>query len=118
MFGKLGFDEILASVRRGEELVVPIGEFGIDGIAGKGKVSAPANFSDFLSVAKRRFRKSNPIAPNQADIVNWILYDRASFAASAVVPALTRLFVSPIGQNTKTKVDTNLTAVSQLEAPQ
>ena len=118
MFGRQGFDEILKAIRNGEELYVPIGGMGLtaDNVPG-GKV-AKAGLFDFLSVAKRRARKQNPISPNQADYVNWMLYDRITFGQSVVVPQLTRLFVIPIGGGGKTKVDTNLEQVSTLPAPQ
>ncbi len=73
---------------------------------------------DFAKAAKFRNRKQNPISPNQADFVNWILYDRITFAQASVVPNLSRLFVIPIGGSSKTKVDTNLELVSSLAAPQ
>jgi hypothetical protein len=87
-------------------------------VASKGgnKVSG-VGASDFFRAAKSRTRKQNPIAPNQADYVNWILYDEMSFAAAATIPNLNKLFVVPIG-GTKTKVQTNLELVSQLSAPQ
>lgn len=120
MFGNLKFDDIKEHVRNGGSLEVPVGEFGngLEAAKGKGKVSQSTNFMDFLKVAKRRFRKSNPIAANQADYVNWILYDRTSFAASATVPAKVTLFNQPIGQSSKTKVDTNMEFVSKLPDPQ
>jgi hypothetical protein len=117
MFGNLGFDEILKAVRNGEELYVPVGGMGLGIEQAKGGKVAKAGLSDFFRVAKRRFRKQNPIAPNQADYVNWILYDRLTYAASAVVPNLDKLFVVPIG-GAKTKVSTNLEQVSALPAPQ
>jgi hypothetical protein len=113
MFGKNSFNDILKAVREDKELFVDVGEFKDS----SGKMSK-ASFSDFGAIAKKRARKSNPISPNQADYVNWILYDRISFAASAVVNQLVKLFVLPIGQNSKTKVDTNLEQVSTLPAPQ
>src|SRR5476651_212915 len=95
MFGNLGMDEILKAVKNGEELFIPMGGQGISGVK-DGKVGK-ANVMDFLKAAKRRFRKQNPISPNQADYVNWVLYDRISFAQAAVVPQLTKLFIIPIG---------------------
>jgi hypothetical protein len=118
MFGKNSFDDVLKAVRNKQELVVPISEFAIDNLEGNGKVTRRSNFMDMMSVAKRRFRKPNPIAPNQADIVQWILYDRISFAQGAVIPSQNKLFVIPQGSGGKTKVDTNLEFVSQLTPPQ
>jgi hypothetical protein len=118
MFGNNKFDDILRAVKSGEELYVPIGGMGLTPEVKGNKKGTHASISDFLSIAKRRFRKSNPISPNQADYVNWVLYDRISFAPGAVIPQLTRLFVAPIGAGAKTKVDTNLELVSSLAAPQ
>ncbi len=112
------FDDILGAVRRGEELFVPTSGMGLTAESVKGGKVARAGLMDFLKVAKFRNRKQNPISPNQADYVNWVLYDRITFAASAVVPQLTKLFVIPIGGSSKTKVDTNLELVSSLAAPQ
>ena len=117
MFGNNNRDEILNAIRNGEELYVPVGGMGLTQEKAPGGKVAKAGLFDFLSVAKRRFRKSNPISPNQADYVNWVLYDRVKYAQAAVVPNLAKLFVSPISA-TKTKVDTNLEQVSSLPAPQ
>lgn len=108
--------EFKDTVQGGGEICVPIKEFGASALkTGKsGKVS----FKDFLKAAFAKPRNVNPIAPNQADYVNWILYDRISFAAAATIPNLFKLFVAPIGSGTKTKVDTNLDQVSTLPAPQ
>lgn len=118
MFGKMGFDEILKAVRNGEDLYVPVSPMGLGIENVKGSKVSKAGVFDFLKVAKRRVRQENPISPNQADYVNWILWDRISYAAAAVVPQLAKLFVVPIGGNSKTKVDTNLELVSSLPAPQ
>jgi hypothetical protein len=100
------FDSIMTVVREGREIFFPF----------KGKnVSQQAGFT---KKAKQYGRKQNPIAANQADIVNWILYDRISFAPLATLPQLYKLFVAPIGSGTKTKVDTNLDQVSRLPDPQ
>lgn len=113
MFGKNSFEDTLKAVREGQELMVDAPEFRDSG----GKMSR-ASFSDFAAIAKKRFRKRNPISPNQADYVNWILYDRISFAQASTINQLVKLFVLPIGQSSKTKVDTNLEQVSVLPAPQ
>lgn len=109
---------ILQAVRDGKEFFMPFGGQGFSIHDVKDKKVSAGRADAFLRDAKARFRKQNPISPNQADYVNWPLYDRITFAAAATVPALVKLFVSPIGQNSKTKVDTNLTQVSTLEAPQ
>lgn len=106
------FDNVLRNVKEGGGFELTMSDF-----ASNGKISARGGFKDFMKAAKRRIRGTNPIAPNQADIVNWILYDRIAFAASAVIPQLTKLFVTPIGTNSKTKVDTNLDQVSRLPDP-
>jgi hypothetical protein len=118
MFGNNSFDDILRKVRAGEELYVPVGGMGLGIENVKGNKVSKAGINDFLRVAKSRAFSRNPISPNQADYVNWILYDRISYAASATVPNLSKLFVAPIGTNNKTKVDTNLELVSSLPAPQ
>jgi hypothetical protein len=79
-------------------------------------------FKDLISVYKRRskFNSSkhkNPIAPGLADIVNWVIYDRNSFAQNTAIPANFKFFTQPIGTNNKTKADTNLFQVSRLEDP-
>lgn len=109
---KYSFDSVHKDVQNGVGFELNLSDF-----ASKGKIGARGGFKDFIKAAKRKLRGSNPIAPNQADIVNWILYDRIAFAASAVIPNLTKLFVTPIGTNSKTKVDTNLDQVSRLPDP-
>jgi len=109
---RYSFDNVLKDVRQGNGFELTLKDF-----ESKGKIGARGTFGDFVKAAKRRIRGTNPIAPNQADIVNWILYDRIAFAASAVIPNLVKLFVTPIGGNNKTKVDTNLDQVSRLPDP-
>lgn len=112
------FDEVLQAVRDGKELFVPMTPMGMGTPSHEnGGIVQRAGISDFLKAAKARTRKMNPIAPNQADYVNWVLYDEISFAAAATIPNLNKLFVVPIG-GTKTKVNTNLELVSSLPAPQ
>ena len=82
-----------------------------------GKVGLRVALSDFFKAAKRQSRRSNPIAPNQADIVKWVLYDRFIFAAGTTVPSNFKFFTQPIGTNAKTKVDTNLDQVQRLPDP-
>jgi hypothetical protein len=118
MFGNLSFDDVMKGVRNGEEFYVPFSDQGLTMDKVKDSKVSKVGVSDFLRAAKRRVRKMNPISPNQADYVNWILYDRITFAASAVVNQLNKLFIVPIGQSSKTKVDTNLEQVSTLPAPQ
>jgi hypothetical protein len=82
-----------------------------------GKVGFRTRMTEFFKAAKRRHRAENPIAPNQADIVKWILYDRFQFAASTTVPNNFKFFTQPIGTAGKTKIDTNLDQVQRLPDP-
>lgn len=82
-----------------------------------GKVKQKVDLKSFFREAVKWNRRPNPIAPNQADIVNWVLYDRISFTAGSTVPNNFKFFVVPIGTNSKTKVDTNLEQVSLLPNP-
>lgn len=84
--------------------------------------------NDYLSLAKKNYRRANPIAANQADIVYWVLYDRFYQAAGTgtQLPSKFVFFAVPQLQNvttagttyTKAKQDTNLVVPFQLEAPQ
>lgn len=118
LFGNLTIDEIVKANREEKEFFVPFGGQGMSIRDVKDAKVSKASVSDFLKGAIARNRKSNPISPNQADYVNWVLYDRISFAAAATVNQLVKLFVAPIGTSSKTKVDTNLEQVSSLPAPQ
>ena len=82
-----------------------------------GKVGFKTSLTEFFKSATRRKRATNPIAPNQADIVKWILYDRFQFAASTTVPNNFKFFTAPIGQSGKTKIDTNMEQVQRLADP-
>lgn len=84
----------------------------------KGKVGFRTSLTEFFKSAKRRVRLQNPIAPNQADIVKWVLYDRFQFAASTTIPNNFQFFTQPIGTNNKTQVDTNMQQVQRLPDPQ
>lgn len=83
-----------------------------------GKVGFKTALTDYFKKARRRARAQNPIAPNQADIVQWIIYDRFQFAAGTVVPNNFKFFTAPIGQSGKTEVDTNMEQVQRLPDPQ
>lgn len=83
-----------------------------------GKVGFKTKLTDFFKAAKRQVRKTNPIAPNQADIVKWVIYDRFQFAPSTTVPNQFQFFTQPIGTNNKTAVDTNMQQVQRLPDPQ
>lgn len=82
-----------------------------------GKVGFKSRLSEFFKAAQRRSGAQNPIAPNQADIVKWVLYDRFIFAAGTTVPNNFKFFTQPIGTAGKTKVDTNLDQVQRLPDP-
>jgi hypothetical protein len=104
----------------GVNLELPLTELGITetGLNKKvGKVGFKTSLTEFFRAAKRRVKRENPIAPNQADIVKWILYDRFIFAAGTTVPNNFKFFTQPIGTNGKTKIDTNLDQVQRLPDP-
>ena len=82
-----------------------------------GKVGLRTSLTDFFKSARRQARAQNPIAPNQADIVKWILYDRFQFAAGTTVPNNYKYFTQPIGTAGKSKADTNLDQVQRLPDP-
>lgn len=84
----------------------------------KKKTGFLSRAGDSYSRAVQRMRGANPIAPNQADLVNFVLYDRLTAAAGATVSAQLTFFQQPIGTGGKSKTDTNLTQVSRLEDPQ
>lgn len=82
-----------------------------------GKVGFKTSLTEFFKSAKQRHRAVNPIAPNQADIVKWVLYDRFQFASGTTVPNQFQFFTAPIGQGGKTKIDTNMEQVQRLADP-
>jgi hypothetical protein len=82
-----------------------------------GKVGFKTRLTEYFQAAKSRSAARNPIAPNQADIVKWVLYDRFIFAAGTTVPNNFKFFTQPIGTAGKTKVDTNLDQVQRLPDP-
>lgn len=86
--------------------------------AKKSKIGFAEGLASYSRFAKAKARAVNPIAPNQADLVNWVIYDRWTVAASTATPSQFKFFTQPIGQSSKTKTDTNLTQVSRLEDPQ
>ena len=83
-----------------------------------GRVGFRTKLTEFFRAARRQHYKRNPIAPNQADIVKWIIYDRFQFAASTTVPNNFKFFTAPIGTAGKTQVDTNMDQVQRLADPQ
>ncbi len=70
---------------------------------------------------KGRNRQSNPIDPNKADILPWYLYDEINVPAGTTTGTEMDFFTVPQGgtqfTTVKTKQQTNLQQVSQLEAP-
>lgn len=82
-----------------------------------GKVGFKTKLTDFFQKARRRHYLQNPIAPNQADIVQWVIYDRFQFAASTTIPNDFRFFTTPMNSNNKTQVDTNMEQVARLPDP-
>lgn len=66
-------------------------------------------------------RSRNPIEPNKADILPWILYDEINVAVNVAVGVEQDFFTVPQGgtQNSvvKTKQQTNMEEVSKLSAP-
>jgi len=73
---------------------------------------------EYTDVAKRLARQGNPIVPNAADILPWVLYDRLTVASATATATTIRLFTQPIGTASKTKQDTNLDQVQRLPDPQ
>jgi hypothetical protein len=117
LFGN-DIQKLFEANREGKEFFIPFGGEGFSIRDVRDKKVSKVSVSDFLKAAKSRSRKRNPIAPNQADYVNWVLYDRISFSPDTTINQLFKLFVTPIGTNSKTKVDTNLDQTSTLDAPQ
>ena len=109
-------DEIKAFLEKetgeslGAHVEIPFNHLG-------GRVKLKNAISEYAQAAKRRVKRENPIAPNQADIVKWVLYDRFIFAPGTVVPNNFKFFTQPIGTNGKTKIDTNLDQVQRLPDP-
>jgi hypothetical protein len=71
-----------------------------------------------MANAKNKYKLRNPIQPNAADLVQWELYDRNTTAANTATSASYTFYNVPIGQNSKTKADTNMEQVSRLPDPQ
>jgi hypothetical protein len=84
---------------------------------GSGKVGIKTKLTEFVKAARRQKFQKNPIAPNQADIVKWVIYDRFQFAPGTTVPNNFKFFTQPIGTNNKSKTDTNMDQVQRLPDP-
>jgi hypothetical protein len=67
---------------------------------------------------RRGWRGSNPVYPGLHEIITQPEYDSFSVAAGAAVPSQSVLFQNPIGQSSKTLLNTNMLAAGQLPAPQ
>jgi len=86
--------------------------------AKKAKIGEAEAFNSYSRRVKKMARANNPIAPNQADLVNWNIYDRWTVAAATATPSQFKFFTQPIGTNSKTKTDTNMEQVQRLPDPQ
>lgn len=84
----------------------------------KNSVRRVFSIAGMIGKGRNKMRAANPIAPNQADIVNWTLYDRITAAQNTATATTYTFFNTPIGTNNKTKNDTNLEQVSRLPDPQ
>lgn len=62
--------------------------------------------------------QENPALANITDLVPWVLYDRVTGAAGTNTQTQYTFFQQPIGQNSKTKADTNLEQVMRLPDPE
>ena len=109
---------IESMLHRGKNhLVIPIDELDLVEVQGQGKVGYKVNLNPYFKRVKHFNRKANPIVQNMNDFVQWVFYDRATFAQGSNVPVNFKLFTTPIGQNGKTKVDTNLDQAQRINDP-
>jgi|ERR1051326_552589 hypothetical protein len=110
-------DKIL---HRGQNhLFIPFDEMDLSKVEGEGKVGYKAKnlFDPYYRKAKFQARHRNPIVQNMNDYVQWVFYDRITFAAGANVPTNFKLFTVPNGSGGKTKVDTNLDQPQRINDP-
>ena len=116
------FGSFIEKVKGGSELFIPtLSEQSLDSLkfhAKKNKIGFEETVAGYSRMAKKQVRSKNPIAPNQADLVNWIIYDRWTVAAATTTPSQFKFFTQPIGTNSKTKTDTNMEQVQRLPDPQ
>jgi hypothetical protein len=76
-------------------------------------------FTDKIRTSSGKFRRaSNPVYPGLHEIITQPLYDSFTVAVSTAIPTLTVMFQNPIGQSSKTLLQTNMLAAGQLPAPQ
>lgn len=97
-------------------LEVPFREMDLPKEGGN-KVGFKTSLTEFYKAARAKSFAANPIAPNQADIVKWIIWDRFQFAPGTTVPNNFKFFTQPIGTAGKTKIDTNMDQVQRLADP-
>ena len=84
--------------------------------AKKGKIGFASKLGQ-LATNKQKKKHTNPILPGAADFVQWVAYDRMTYAAASVLPNLISYFSIPANQQGKTKMDTNLTQSQTFPAP-
>lgn len=109
------FESILS--RGKNHIVIPIEELDLVEHQGEGKIGYKVSLDSYFRKAKFQARNQNPIVQNMNDYVQWVFYDRATFAQGANVPVNFKLFTTPIGQGGKTKVDTNLEQPQRINDP-
>lgn len=101
----------------GKDIVMPSGAELIEApLSHRGQVGLKYNLGSYMNIHKKRAKQRNPVAANQANIGNWIFYDRLSIAAGVTTATEYTMFTTPIG-GTKTKADTNLESVGKLQSP-
>jgi hypothetical protein len=111
-------DKLLSRAQRGKcHVHIPFDELDATSIEGQGKVGFRFNLESAYRRAQKFARKCNPIVQNMNDYVQWVFYDRATFAQGSNVPVNFKLFTTPIGQSSKTKVDTNLEQPQRINDP-
>ena len=98
-------------------IVIPIDQLDLTEAQGEGKVGYKVNLNSYFRKAKFQAKRANPIVQNMNDYVQWVFYDKATFAQGANVPVNFKLFTTPIGQLGKTKVDTNLEQPQRINDP-
>ncbi len=109
---------LMSILNRGQRnSLIPLGELDLENLQGQGKVGYKIKMSKFLKQAERWMRYSNPIVQNMNDFVQWVFWDRATFAQGTNIPVKFQLFSVPMNQGGKTKVDTNLEQPMKINSP-
>lgn len=98
-------------------MFLPFDEMDITSMQGEGKVGFKMNLDDTYRRAQKFARRRNPIVQNMNDYVQWVFYDRATYAQGSNVPVNFKFFTTPQGSGGKTKVDTNLDQPQRLNDP-